>query len=695
VAQHRIDCVAGLVAAAHPLPGLLLIEDVHWLDPSSAKLIGGLVDRLADRGWLTISTRRPESEALTATATSLALGPLDDVDVRRLAIATSTERGVDLSDATLAAVVERAHGNALFLEQLVAAASSEDDVELPESAERVVGARLDLLPAAARRRLRRASVLGTDVDLDLLATVADDADLRSAAAWLGMGDFIAVESGRLRFRNDLFRLAAYEGLSFADRAALHLAAAEQLERRSDTPAAVLAQHFQRGGRPDRATDWAARAARDATAHAAFSDSVHLWHLAADSARAAGRPDAERAALLVELGRAHELLAEPVSAERAFKEALVLAETAERPAIRARLAWVAFRTDRTSLAKRRVTTALRELDADGDRRRGAVTRVELMLLRSAIREGDGDLPGSDHDARWAAAEARRLRRTDLRGEAMMELALNADTAGDPAVGKLATEARRLLERAAKYHEIGILDLNLGVTLMVRGQWPLALASLKSAAEAFARCGGVLGGISTDANRGGILVEQGRLQEAIELYTDVARRSRAAGHTRLVHFAEGSAARARAWMGDVDVAIGALTSSAAALDGHPECSYLRWYLVEALILAGRFSEARTLTPALTREFAGRSRDQAVEVALRRLDAIAAHLDGVPDALDGIRQSIDLARQRRAPYEVVRGLHALEVLAPEPERAWAEERGRLSRGLGVTWLPPITLAHPAVSA
>jgi class 3 adenylate cyclase/tetratricopeptide (TPR) repeat protein len=690
VPQYRTDLITRLIIAAHPPPSLLLVEDVHWLDPSSAELLGGLIDRLAEHGWLAISTRRADSAALTTRGAKLSLEPLDEVEVRRLAIATSSGRGVDLSDATLATVVERAHGNALFLEQLVAAAASGSDVELPESAERVVGARLDRLPAAARRRLRQASVLGIDVDLDLLCAITGDADVGSEATWAGLGDFVAVGPGRVRFRNDLFRLSAYEGLTFAERTSLHAAAASHLEQGTDTPASVLARHFERAGRPDCATEWAALAAREATAHAAFSNAVHLWRLAADSARAAHLPDSVRVEILVELGRAHELLAEQSAAERAYQAALTLAPAANRPAIRARLAWVAFRSDRTSLAKRRVTTALRALDADGPGRRGAVTRVELTLLRSAIRESEGDLSRSDRDARWADTEARRMRRTDLRGQAVMQLALNADMSGDPAVGRLAATARRLLERSAQHHEVGILDLNLGLTLMVKGQWPLALALFESAAHAFTRCGGVLGGISTDANRGGILVEQGRLEEAIALYADVARRSRAAGHPRLVHFAEGSAARARGWLGDVDSAITSLTSGATALEGHPECGYLRWYLVEALILAERFDEARALIPALIREFAAHTRDQAVEVSLLRLDAIAAHLSGDPDALDGIRDAVELARQRRAPYDVVRGLHALELLDTRPDPAWTAERGRLCRDLGVTWLPPITLAQ-----
>ena len=250
VPEQRLDLVTDLVTAAHPEAGFLLVEDTHWLDPASAVILSGLAGRLAERGWLVVSTCRPEGPFLGARATTIALDPLGDDDLRRLAISIAGER--PLSDVTIEALVDRADGNALFLSQLVEAATAGADARLPESAERVIGARVDLLPPIARRRLRQASVLGSEVDLGLLARLTGDPELREAEAWVELDDFAAAAGGRLRFRHDLFHLAAYEGLTFADRSALHAAAAVELERQIDTPSAVLAQHFDRGQKPDRA-----------------------------------------------------------------------------------------------------------------------------------------------------------------------------------------------------------------------------------------------------------------------------------------------------------------------------------------------------------------------------------------------------------------------------------------------------------
>jgi len=690
VPEHRLDVILRLVTTAHPDPGFLLVEDTHWVDPASAVILGGLAGRLAERGWLVVSTCRPEGPFLGTRATTVTLDPLDDADLRRLAISTAGER--PLSDVTLEALVDRADGNALFLSQLVEAAAAGADAHLPESAERVIGARVDVLPAIARRRLRQASVLGSEVDLELLARLTGDADLRENEAWAELDDFASAGGGWLRFRHDLFHLAAYEGLTFADRSALHAAAAVELERHADTPAAVLAQHFDRGQRPDRAAVWAARAAREATDQAAFTDAARLWTLAVDNNRRAGWPDAERATLQVELGHSYEMLAEPSQAERAFKQALGLAPVADRSAIRVRLAWLAFRNDRITLAKRRVTVALNELDGRPADQEVLATRIELTLLRAAIRDFEGDRAGSDADARWAEAESIRAQRPELRGGAVLQLALNADLAGDPAdeVERLAGEARTLLVAAGQHYEIGVLELNMGVSLMVRSRWPRALAAFEAAAEAFNRCGAVLGALMTDVNRGGILVEQGRLDEAFGLFESVVRRARAAEHGRVGHFANGSAARARAWQGDTESAIEALTSFTTALDeaGHSrETTYLRWYRTEALVLAGRFDEARDDAGTLLGELVDLPEDQAVGAALTRLAAIAAHLQGEPGAIEDIRASLALARDLDATYEIVRALQALEALAPETDPAWSEERERLSAELGVIWLPPIS--------
>ena len=393
-----------------------------------------------------------------------------------------------------------------------------------------------------------------------------------------------------------------------------------------------------------------------------------------------------------------MLGEPSQAEQAFKQALALAPVGERSPIRVRLAWLAFRNDRITLAKRRVTVALNELEGHPADMQVLATRIELTLLRSAIRDFEDDRSGSDQDARWAEAESTRAQRDDLRGEALLQLALNADQDGDPPeeVDRLANDARRLLDASGKHYEVGVLEVNMGLGLMVRARWPRALQAFEASAAAFNRCGAVLGALITDANRGGILIEQGRLDEAFALFDALVRRARAAEQVRVGQFAAGSAARARAWIGDTDAAITSLASLTRALEeaGHDrEAHYLRWYRTEALVLAGRFDEARDDAAALLDELVDRPDDQAIGAALARLMAIAAHLQGEAQALDEIRAALDLARELEATYEIVRALQALEALAPEPDAAWAEERDapvrRARGGLAATGHPgrPLT--------
>ncbi len=132
--------------------GLIILEDVHWLDPASRDLLASILDPLAAAGWLVIVVRRPDTAAITADPVSIELDPLADEDVERIAATASADH--PLSDARLHAIVRRAGGNALFAAQLARSVERLDLCDLPESAERLVGARIDLLAPALRSRLR-------------------------------------------------------------------------------------------------------------------------------------------------------------------------------------------------------------------------------------------------------------------------------------------------------------------------------------------------------------------------------------------------------------------------------------------------------------------------------------------------------------------------------------------------------------
>jgi class 3 adenylate cyclase/tetratricopeptide (TPR) repeat protein len=672
--------------------GVLVVEDAHWLDPATVELLGAIVDPLAAAGWLIVIALRPDTPALTRHAVRLVLEPLTDADVSRLAATASGNR--PLSDAMLDAIVHRAGGNPLFAAQLARSTSDVGDaadVGLPESAERVVGARIDVLPGRLRSRLRRASVLGGRVELDVLQDVVDDPDVKAEETWAPLAEFVQWSPTHVEFRHDLFRLVAYEGLSFAERSSLHRRAADLLEGRPGTPAAVLAEHSRFAGRPTDVVRWASQAADEAAAGAAFVDEVRLRRLAAESAKAAGVRGEERTRLYNALAHGHEMLGEVDAAERAYRQALSSATPVERTAIRTRLAWLAFRDDDLTRARRRVAAGLRHLPADDAD--AARLRAGLIGLRSAIRGAAGDRPRSDADARWVEAEARRLGSDELRGEALMQLAFNADLTDDPDVEELLAAAVPLLEQAGRRRDVGILHLNRGVTHMVRGRWPSALASFELAADEFRRCGFVLGSLSTDANRGGLLLEQGHPVVAAELFEDVVRRASAAGNTRKALFAAASAHRARAWAGETGAAIEGLVECIRA---HREAGLtaeadgLGAYLVELLVLAGRFDEANREAMVVLPHLTAWLSEEVVVLTTRRLAAVARYWTGDPTALDELHDVLAAARADECDIEIARCLQALELCSPVVDPEWARERATRCTALGVTWMPPVTFVR-----
>jgi tetratricopeptide (TPR) repeat protein len=353
--------------------------------------------------------------------------------------------------------------------------------------------------------------------------------------------------------------------------------------------------------------------------------------------------------------------------------------------------MAFRNDELALARRRVAAGLRHLPAaHAD---AAELRAGLIALRSAIRGAADDRAGSDSDARWVDAEAQRLGSDDLRGEALMQLAFNADLTDDPDVEELLAAAVPLLERAGRRRDVGILHLNRGVTHMVRGRWPAALASFELAADEFRRCGFVLGSLSTDANRGGLLLEQGHPEAAATLFDEVVRRAYAAGNTRKALFARASAHRARAWAGSTHAAIDGLVE---CIEAHrvagqtAEADGLSTYLVEVLVLAGRFVEAIEQADRLLSRLAASSSQEVVVLTTRRLAAVSRYWTGDPGALDELHEVLAAARTDECDIEIARCLQALELCAPVVDPTWAGERAARCTELGVTWMPPVTFVR-----
>ncbi|GAA3677939.1 helix-turn-helix transcriptional regulator [Nocardioides ginsengisoli] len=251
-----------LETAAAEAPVLLVVEDLHWADQSTRDMLGFLFTRPFTQPVAIVASyrsddlhrrhplRRQVAEwSRLPQVARLPLAPLTEPDVRAL-VRELAPTGLDARD--VARIVERAEGNAFFVEELVASGHCRD---LPDDLADLLLVRLDGLSDAARHVVRVASVAGRRVTHDLLAATADltadqlDDGVRQAV------EMNVLEAGGLHysFRHALLGEAVYDDLLPGERVRLHARYAAALADVSGLgTAAELALHARRANDLDQA-----------------------------------------------------------------------------------------------------------------------------------------------------------------------------------------------------------------------------------------------------------------------------------------------------------------------------------------------------------------------------------------------------------------------------------------------------------
>jgi DNA-binding CsgD family transcriptional regulator len=270
--ERMLELVDRLCAAA---PVALLVEDLHWADEPS-RLIWSRLARAVDQiPLLLIGTTRPVPHRAAVdrlralveqrAGTVLRLGPLDPRQVADLA-----ERIAGRAPGPrLAAELERAGGNPLYVRELVDALVGDGLVtavagaaelhggagSTPTSLAVAIGHRLGFLPEEARRALRIAALLGTEIDAGEWALAAGRPvpELVDLAAEAVAGGVLSDADGHLRFRHGLIRQVLAEQTPSAVRSALHGSIARTLADAGRGVDAV-ARHLLEV--PDSLDDWA-------------------------------------------------------------------------------------------------------------------------------------------------------------------------------------------------------------------------------------------------------------------------------------------------------------------------------------------------------------------------------------------------------------------------------------------------------
>ena len=242
------DCAVALLRSLASGPTALIFEDAHTMDEASASLLAKVALEAVELPLLLVLTRRPETRnSLPEGAAAVLFIDLEPLAGEAAARLAGGGTGPGLAPAQVAAIVQRANGNPLFLRELLRAAGEPGGIDaLPESIEPLLATEIDRLSPADTKVLRAAAVLGMQFDPGLLPELLGDGTAVDETVWARLGTFVAPTATGRRFTHGLMRDAAYEGLSFRRRRELHGRAARAIEARSTTPeeaAELLSLHW--------------------------------------------------------------------------------------------------------------------------------------------------------------------------------------------------------------------------------------------------------------------------------------------------------------------------------------------------------------------------------------------------------------------------------------------------------------------
>jgi DNA-binding NarL/FixJ family response regulator len=364
-ARFRLfDAIAGFwKRAAADAPHLIVLDNLHWADAPTLRLLEFLAPTIGGARLLLLGTYRDialsRRHPLSNTLGELARDPrfqrlrLAGLSLGETSRFMSAAAGCPLPPDLLAAVHGQTEGNPLFLGEITrfllqegvldeAAAAARAGLgpvlrRIPEGVKEVIGTRLNRLSPACNAVLANAAAIGRTFSAEVLAQIDGGAeDALSAGLEEALAAAViepAAEPGCFQFSHALVRETLYDEIPPLRRARLHLrigAALETLQGRDPMSSlAALAHHYCAalpGGDPRKAADYAQRAADHADQLFAYEEAARYCRLALQALEAKGADDpARRCRLLITLGQALVKTGENLQAAEVLQHAAASAK----------------------------------------------------------------------------------------------------------------------------------------------------------------------------------------------------------------------------------------------------------------------------------------------------------------------------------------------------------------------------------
>ncbi|HJS87793.1 MAG TPA: AAA family ATPase [Acetobacteraceae bacterium] len=306
-----------LEAACVRAPAVLVLEDIHWIDPLSQEFLRKFIEAHADLPLLLLmSSRLAGSSGWEPPNRSavVALAPLSASGMEQLVV----QRWDGVPRDIIQTVVQRSEGNPLFAEELLSLFLDRDarpadldagrvrQSEIPDTVAHITISRLDRLGAEPRRLLGIAAAVGLNFSPDLVAAVASlpAGEVKGMLETDTEGIVHPVQSdgAEFAFKHRLVHEAVLASLLASHQRLLHKRIAAALERscadRPQAHAEALAHHFAAAGDAGKAVEYLLISADKRLAIYALEEAEQFLKSASDLVDQPGSPARTRLAEIV-------------------------------------------------------------------------------------------------------------------------------------------------------------------------------------------------------------------------------------------------------------------------------------------------------------------------------------------------------------------------------------------------------------
>ncbi|HEY2813579.1 MAG TPA: adenylate/guanylate cyclase domain-containing protein [Acidimicrobiales bacterium] len=693
--------VSHVLEAALDTRAIVRIEDGQWMDEASSALLDAVMTNIDELPWVVLLTRWADAVVVQPPAATTCTLELDALE-RQDAVALAAHAvGDDVAAAVAAKIADRAGGHPLFVLELtraVRAGQSLDD--LPDTVDTALTARIDTLDPIDRVLLRDLAVVGVTARRDVVALAITE-DAGDPQRWLPLEEFVTVVGPELRFRHNLVRQVAYEGLSYRRRRAQHQRVASAIETLAGAAvnevASQLSLHCHRGEIRDRSWTFSRTAGDRARAAYANDEAVELYGRALEAARYLPEVPAVDVATTAEaLADAAELAAHYEVARDALRTARRHAPSEAAPRLLRKQGLLHERSGEYTQALRWYGRALRLLEVGDDDDRAALEqRGQLQRAYAGVRYRQGRFRNAAAIAGEAGALARHIGDRRLEGYALYLGALARAELGEDTTAEALHALELLQEMDDLVGQANVLN-NLGVAAYYRGDWDSAFDLYRRAEVARLRAGDVAGGAMQTNNIGEILSDQGRFDEADSCFRDALRSWRAARYLVGIALATSNLGRLAARRGRGNEALARLVEARAGFESIGATPFVYetdLRLIEARLVTDDIDGAIKLCASCAFLLEAPDVPEELRTWLRRLDAVTLIRAGdAATALGEAEDAVTRAEKIGAAYDLALALDVLATAYDGLGRASNETRARsheLLAGLGVALPDPSALS------